>query len=129
MAFKKHQPRRFGRPAIRRDRCPYCDGIAVIDEMRPPFGFHYEGADLPFSVQLYTHGCSIVTEVTYPDQGYTVLKHDIMRPFDPELLDPNRLPEHKYVHVEPRRVGHAAPIAYCPKCGRDLRSKRPRVWR
>lgn len=127
MAFKKHNPRRFTRAPIRREPCPYCDGTWPLDEFCAPFEASVEGNRFPFTVCSYVRGGKLMTKFRCPDRQYRVA----VMPKYPDygtVSEPCRMDVQKKLY-EPQEWAHVTQASYCPKCGRNLMSKSPRVWR
>ena len=135
MAFKRHAPKhRRQRESIRREWCPFCDGMRVVGEMRPNFGAHVEGFSLPFSVDVMASGFmsgKLIVTYTVPDRDYRVYE----KPPFPDWLDDfsydarrTAIPDIKTKLVERKMQRFAFPINYCPMCGRDFKNNRQKLW-
>ena len=129
MAFKKHAPKRFT-AKLRRKFCPVCDLGSPLFDFEPPVCAHVEGHQVPMNVDVSVRHGMMSLVIIAPHREYHVLEVPHGRRFDWSLAE-DACPDYQVTRktIAPKILGFNVPVRYCPVCGRDMKTGRPRIWR
>ena len=129
--FKKHRPKRFdGRGPIRRKYCDACDRGKPLIWVKPDFPVELEeGYKTSFTtaVRVSDVGQGMIRLLyTVPDQRLLQIH---LNPLRLNVSDGSvQTANYERRIIEPFQTAYAEPIRYCPLCGRDFKTKRPRLF-